>query len=87
MSLNTTYLHQMNNIWIKVYTTYVTEQHFEQKIVFVETQAQSYKFKRFPKSRWDVQKASRWNVLFLCGAHAVLFASALLSGFLYKRSG
>ena len=37
---------------------------------------------------WKVAlKALQWNVLFFFDAHAVLFALALLSGFLYKRSG
>ena len=37
---------------------------------------------------WKVAlKALRWNVLFFFDAQAVLFALALLSGFLYKRSG
>ena len=44
----------------------------------------TYKLKRWLKSRWVVQKALRWNVLFLFDAHAVLFTLYLLSGFFYK---
>ena len=44
----------------------------------------SYFSKRFAEPWKVVQKALRWNVLFLIDAHAVLFPLALLSGFHLK---
>ena len=46
----------------------------------------AYKFKRFPKSRWDAQKATQWNGLF-CLMH---MQRSLLCPFwvaCFKRSG